>query len=68
MFVIVVVVIVSFVSLVLFEQKVGSDFQSKLKETLHITGSFRNSFRFLIQILNLKNPKSESNSECAVVS
>ena len=40
-----IVVVITFVSLVLFAKQVGSDFQSKLKETLHISSSLKNSFR-----------------------
>ena len=49
-----VIVIVTFVSLVLFAQ-VGSDFQSKLKETLHISGSLKNSFRYFTTFPKEKN-------------
>ena len=49
-----VIVIATFVSLVLFAQ-VGSDFQSKLKETLHISGSLKNSFRYFTTFPKEKN-------------
>ena len=55
-----VIVIVTFVSWVLFAKQVGSEFQSKLKETFHISGSLKNSFRYFTTFLYLPPLEAKS--------